>query len=148
MTYDNENSALNFKIVLMIDHPGMDPARITAELGMKPRYHWKAGDARQTPVGTPLPGRRQQSYWAISEEVAGHRDFFTSVADWVARLEPSAAFLSEIVETGGSIYIGLQLSGKRNIGDVINWDALARIAALKIQLGVEVFPDMRDAAAS
>lgn len=142
-TPEDDNATLKYGIVLMIKHPDMDPARITSALGIAPRRVWKAGDPRQTPIGTKLPGQWPGSYWMIAEEEVGYRDFFTSVENWVDKLEPFATFLSEIIGTGGSISIALQLSGKQNIGDIIGWEYLARLAALKITLGVEVFPHAR-----
>ena len=74
------------------------------------------------------------------EETAGKRRFFENVLELVSRLEPSSQFIAEIVDGGGSALITVQLPGENNIGAVMDWTDLARIAALKIKLGIEVFP--------
>ena len=141
MTQDSEDAPLKFAIGLMIKHPTMDPARISMELGLQPWHSWKAGEPRVTPVGKRLPGVNPTSYWVSREEVTGKRLFFENVLELVSRLEPSSQFIAEIVDGGGFVSITVQLPGERNIGDSMDWPGLARIAALKIELGIEVFPD-------
>lgn len=137
---DPEDIPLKFAIVLMIKHPGMDPARISMELALQPWHSWKVGEPRITPFGKPLPGVNPASYWIWREETTGKRLFFENVLDFVSRLEPSSKFLAEIVDGGGSVSITVRLPGENNIGSSMDWPGLARIAALKIKLGIEVFP--------
>ncbi len=141
MPQDSEDTPLKFEIVLMIKHPSMDPARISTVLGKKPKHSWKVGEPRATPDGKRLPGVYPTSYWVSSEDVTGKRLFFKDVLELVSRLEPSSQFIAEIVDGGGFVSITVQLPGERNIGDSMDWPGLARIAALKIELGIEVFPD-------
>ena len=138
---DSRDAPLKFAIVLMIKHPDMDPARISMELGLQPWHSWKACEPRVTPFGKRLPGVNPTSYWVSREEVTGKRLFFENVLELVGRLEPSSKLIAEIVDGGGFVSITVQLPGERNIGDSMDWPGLARIAALKIELGIEVFPD-------
>jgi len=50
-------------------------------------------------------------------------------------------FIRSLAETGGSTSIIIQLPGKSNKGDEMNRINLRRLAALKINLGIEVFPE-------
>ena len=140
MTDDPEDTRLKFETVLMIKHPSMDPARISMKLGLRPWYACKAGEPRVTHVGKPLPGVNPTSGWVWKEETAGKRLFFENVLDLVRRLEPSSKFIAEIVDGDGSVSITVRLPGENNIGSSLDWPGLARIAALKIKLGIEVFP--------
>lgn len=54
------------KISLRFRHNTLDPADITATLGIKPLRCWRAGAPRCTPKGNPLEGTWPQSFWAAS----------------------------------------------------------------------------------
>ena len=56
-------SGYQFSISLRIEHPSMDPARITKGLSVEPIRAWQAGMARTTPKGAPLAGTYRESYW-------------------------------------------------------------------------------------
>jgi hypothetical protein len=68
------------------------------------------------------------------------RSFFESAVRMLERLEAASDFVRSITDTGGEVSIDGALYGRRNIGDVIGWSAMMRFAALKVELGVEVFP--------
>ena len=140
VTHDSDDAQFEFAIQLMIKHPSMDPARISTKLGLRPNHSWKAGEPRAAPNGQRLPGVNPTSYWVSSERTTGKRLFFENVLELVRRLEPSSELIAEIVSSGGFVLITVQLPGKTNIGAVLDWQGLARIAALKIELGIEVFP--------
>jgi hypothetical protein len=55
-------------------------------------------------------------------------------------LEGASDFVGEMIESGGSISVIINLAGDTNIGDAIPWRCLERLAALKVDLGIEVFP--------
>ena len=44
---------------------------------------------------------------------------------------------------GGALQAIVNLPGDTNIGDVMGCDILVRLANLKMDLGIEVFPDPR-----
>jgi Domain of unknown function (DUF4279) len=56
-------SDYEFTITLAIRHPDIDPARITAELGIEPLAAWRKGEPRAGPEGEPLQGAYRDSYW-------------------------------------------------------------------------------------
>jgi hypothetical protein len=55
------------------------------------------------------------------------------------QLEKVPDFIRSITESGGSECVTFDLSGEHDIGNAIDWKTLARFAALKVNLGVEVF---------
>jgi hypothetical protein len=135
-----ENADLIYRVRLLIRHPHIDPDSITAKLGLSPSVSHMVGHERKTPTGTPLPGVHKRTTWSYSVRVEGKRFFSEDVADLVSRLEESAAFLRELTDTGGSAELSVSLPGDVNIGDVIRWPDLQKIASLRIDFGVEVFP--------
>lgn len=58
----------------------------------------------------------------------------------IGKLEARKDLFAEIERDGGSICLIIDLPGKHNIGSVLGWRDMARLAALKIDLGIEVFP--------
>lgn len=141
--YEDEPDRRRYRydVLLYIDHPNIDPGAITEALGLAPYAAHRAGTPRKTPKGTPLDGVYRTTKWSHSAPAEGKRRFFQGVTQLVDILEPHAAFLSKIVETKGSIQLLVHLAGDVNIGDDMAWHELARLAALKIKLGVEVFPE-------
>lgn len=137
---DDPDAGLAYWISLQVRHPTLHPTAITAALGMKPKRSWFVGEPRTTPKGTPLGGTYDRTYWVTSTKVTGHRFFFKEVITLIQLLELSREFISEFVETGGTLYLNIGLGGCRNIGDVIRSADLRRLCDLGIDLGVEVYP--------
>jgi hypothetical protein len=81
--------------------------------------------------------------WGYSVRVEGKRCFGEDIVKLIETLEAHAEFLSEIVKTEGTIDLVVHLPGDINVGDLLPWDVLARLAFLKVSLGVEVFPTFK-----
>ena len=133
--------ALRYSARILIKHPDIDPARITEALRLKPNMSHLAGSPRMTPKGGPLPGVYKESAWSHWYRVERNRLFFSEVGKLLDWLEPHKDFLRGIVDSGGTIDIILHLPGDTNIGDHFRWQDMARLAALRIDLGIEVFPE-------
>jgi len=138
---DQETSELRYEVRLLIRHPNIDPDRITETLGSTPHLSAMAGGVRKAPNGVILAGHHKFSVWSYCFDVEGNRLFFSDIGKMIDRLEPHKAFLAEIVDGGGSIELAVNLPGDINIGDSLSWRDLARLSALQIDLGIEVFPD-------
>jgi hypothetical protein len=134
---------LRYDIVLLIKHPSIDPAVISEQIGLTPFRYQRFGEPRVTPTGIPLVGLWKNSSWSWQLRCKGKRAFFESVNRLVVELESHSKFLSDLVLDGGNICLIVNLDGKKNIGDVLSWQAMERIARLKIDLGIEVFPNDR-----
>jgi Domain of unknown function (DUF4279) len=142
MTNDDTGSEpLRYHVRLMVKHPSIDPNLITDRLGLTPHRTWLAGTSRTTPVGRPLSGLYKESYWGYSHRVEGNRYFSSDILKMIGRLEAASEFVLGLVEGGGSVEMIINLPGSVNIGDTIPWSCLERLAALKIGLGFEVFPN-------
>jgi len=140
--WDDETSEpLRYTVRLMIKHPNIDPAKITQTLGLKPNVSGIAGSRRVTPAGKVLPSVHEVNLWSHSFRVERNRLFFMDVTKVIERLEPHKDFLLKIIDGGGTIDLIVNLPGDVNIGSTLSWREMARLCALRIDLGVEVFPD-------
>jgi len=130
----------NFRI--LIKHPIMDPEIISAELALVPSGMSKSGDPVRTPQGIIVgSGVYNHSSWGKSWHVGGKRYFFESIPSIMEKLEGKKLFINDLNETGGSVELIFHLDGASYIGDTISWELLARMGKLKINMGVEVFPE-------
>jgi hypothetical protein len=132
---------LRYSVRLLIKHPNIDPAKITERFGFEPKITQVAGTPRKTLKGDPLPGMYKESAWSHSFRVERNRLFFQDVVKVIDRLEPHKEFLHEIVDGGGTIELIVNLPGEINIGDCFPWRNMGRLSALRVGLGIEVFPD-------
>jgi hypothetical protein len=137
---EERNQPMKFGVRLLIKHPTMAPIKITEQLDMSPNVSRLAGQVRATPEGAALDGVYGVSVWSWWVQVDGLRYFFQEVTRLLSKIELQSQFLSQLVDTGGSIDVIVELPGDVNIGDVIRWPDLARLASLKANLGIEVFP--------
>lgn len=108
---------------------------------MKPHMTQHAGAVRKTPKGDVLSGSYKESRWGWSKQVNGQRNFFDEIAELLDRLEPHQAFITGIVNSDGVVEVIFHLPGDVNIGWDLKWPKLERLAKLRINLGVEVFPE-------
>ena len=104
---------------------------------------WTAGAERRTLAGTLLPGISKTSAWGHSFDVKGERLFSDGVSKMLSVLLSKAEFVHELVNSGGSIGLYVYLPGSVNIGDVLSWKDLEQLASLRVDFGVEVFPNFR-----
>jgi hypothetical protein len=58
----------------------------------------------------------------------------------LALLERNKRFVRKIAQTGGGVFIALDMSGQTNLGDVLPAPLLARMGELEVALSIEVFP--------
>ncbi|HZW87312.1 MAG TPA: DUF4279 domain-containing protein, partial [Gallionella sp.] len=101
----------------MIKHPTTDLAVITEKTGLSPLRHWRHGEPRVTPKGTPLPSTHESSAWICRFEYEGNKAFFPSVNSLIVELERNREFLIGLVDDGGEVYLNVNLDGRANIGD-------------------------------
>lgn len=127
---------------LLIVHPDIDPERITRELGLAPTIAFRAGDPVVTPKGSRLPGTRPDTRWRYCAPPHARRDFFAPLGRILDHLAPHRTFLRQLMLEGGLVEVAVNLSGERNIGDVITPEDIRKLADLGIALGVEVFPEL------
>ncbi|MDH7974007.1 hypothetical protein QH494_17605 [Sphingomonas sp. AR_OL41] len=128
--------AFSYRVSLQIRHPDADPQRIIAAIAQPLRRCWAAGDARETPQGTSLPGTYGQSYCAFDFGNGSDGELADFLRQALAKLEPAAAFIAELRRTGGTLNFFITWTpGER--GEVFDVELLAAMARLGIDLGIE-----------
>ncbi|WP_298255827.1 DUF4279 domain-containing protein [Bradyrhizobium sp.] len=139
--YFASNETLRYNVRFIIRHPAIDPDVITRTLQIEPTRAAMVGSFMKTPKGETLQGRHRDSVWSCTLRLARNRFFFREVVDLIEKLEPHKAFLVDLIESGGEASVNIDLPGDTNIGDILPWREVARLGALRIELGIEVFPE-------
>ncbi|MDE2447742.1 MAG: hypothetical protein KGO22_02145 [Gammaproteobacteria bacterium] len=70
-------SEYEFTVSLRIRHPTIDPATISAMLGIEPQHTWRAGEPRCDPAGAELGGAHHDWMGRLRLELPS--DFLTSL---------------------------------------------------------------------
>lgn len=130
-----------YAVRLFIRHPDIDPNEITEAFGLEPSHAWATGSPKVLPNGNTLPGRAKNSYWNYKDVVVDNNNFPKKFERIISILEKNKNFIEKIKKTYGEIEMDLQFYGGAHIGNVIDWDQLKRMVKLKINLGIEVFPN-------
>src|SRR5215471_419843 len=99
---DEPRTHYHYRVRLRVFHPSIAPEKITEAFEIEPSHSWKAGDARRTPVGTPLSGIYRETYWTACV-VAGRWPELLNAAvhDALGRLARHRSFLHQIRAEGG-----------------------------------------------
>lgn len=115
---------------LRFRHPDFDPQAISETLGIAPRVQWPAGTKKYKPG----------SYWT-SESVKGEDGALLDIlASWAEKLEPHKAFLEQFTSTGGNVELYVSwFTSERSGGETLDWKLLGRLAALRIDLSLDVY---------
>jgi hypothetical protein len=141
---DEAGERRRFGLDLTVGHPSMDPAMISAALGLDAHFSHRAGDPRSTPKGRRLPGVYRHTAWrhCVRWEV-GDQYFAKELSEFVTSLQPHAAFLRQLKDTGGEANVILKFLGDGYFGDVVPVDILQNMAELKLEFGIECFVDVQ-----
>lgn len=137
---DEEGSPRRFELAVLIRHPTLHPREITAALGSSPQVQQIVGEPRQTPKGTPLPGTYKRTVWRYGVRHEVRNQWFAKVlTEFVDSLVPHRDFLHHLRSTGGDAILMLEFLGDAYLGDDIPSETLAKLADLRLELGLEVF---------
>jgi hypothetical protein len=135
-------NSYQYDISLRVRHPSLDPAEITSALGLNPSRFWRTGEARTAPKGKPLEGKYSDSYWT-AKLVKGQwpdKSLAVVINELVDQLARHQGLFQRIRTEGGRVefFVGWFFQG--NSGYVFDCDLLARMAVLKIDLSLDVYP--------
>ena len=128
-------------VSLRFVHPRRDLTFLSDLLDLPPFRVWVVGAPRETPKGTPLSGTYKDSYWVSRLEFEPKDGFKNRLVEAVNLLSREQATVRELLATGGTVEIYVQLTGWINNGDSIDTPLLRMMAGLGATLSVEVFPD-------
>jgi hypothetical protein len=126
--------------MLLCDTPSHCAEEIASALGWKPHNAWSAGDSRVTPMGTKLPGSRQDTMCTFRFEF-DEEQATSAVAEKVEHLLSRYGNVNELVSSGGTLTLNIGLNGQFNSSFCVSHETLRAISELGISLSVECFPD-------
>ena len=135
-----EHIARSFEISLHVRHPDIAPEVVTNVLGLVPERTTSAGTSRKRPDGIPLSGTYQLSSWKHEFDVSGARDLHAVLAGLVERLEEHWLFFHRIVNEKGVVELFCGVFADGNWDEVLPHALLARLADLRIDLRLDVYP--------
>ena len=131
-----------YSVSLRIWHPTIDPAEITAALGLTPTAACRAGEPRNTPKGRPLKGNWRESYWTarLAEGNARKDDLPSTLTTTLETLLSNRAFFQRIRAEGGvtEFFIGWFMM-KSMAGEILESTLLGRMAELGINLSLDLY---------
>ena len=134
-----------YSVGLQMHHPSIDPRAISRRLKMRPRISWRVGEPRVTPVGTPLSGIRQDTYWSKTitpggAKVPRGRIAEEKLATLMKRLRPHASFLKGLRRTGGTVEIWISSYSTANYSFTLEPALIKSIHDLGCELIIDVYP--------
>lgn len=135
-----EGLARRVDVELFIAHPTLTPAEISAALGLDAQNSHCVGEPRKRPNGELLGGTYRDTRWRHSVEYELRAQWFADkVTDLVDRLLPHRGFLHRVRDTGGDATLIVQFLGDGYLGDNVPVETLAKLAELRLDLGIECF---------
>jgi hypothetical protein len=130
-----------YSIILRLWHPSMDPAEMSAALGLSPKWAWRAGERRSTPSGRLLSGLRAESYWVaqLGKGAEADKRLSAAISEALDNLAPHKTFFERIRLEGGraEFFIGWYFGGQS--GDTFAFDLLGRLHEMKLDLALDVY---------
>lgn len=145
MTNDVKYAIQNYQYsaALRLFHPSADLASIAAVLPFTPDYCWKAGEPRMTPIGTPLAGRYDRSYWVSRIIARTDADVSGPLEDSLWRelgvLEPYMPFFHSFRSEGGMGQLDIDLHSTNYFGIELAPELIAKAADLRLGIGITVY---------
>jgi hypothetical protein len=137
-----DGTSRRFDVQLFVVHPTLDPADISAALGLESVHAHRVGDRRKTPNGTLLQGNYPDTRWRHSvRHEAKYHLFADKFEVLVRQLEPHEAFLDHLRATGGRTCLIIQFLGDGYHADTISAATLTKLADMGLSLGIECFVD-------
>jgi hypothetical protein len=137
---EDDGASRRFDVELFIVHPSIDPAAISAALGLEGHIAHAAGADRVSSKGIALPGQYPDTRWRHSvRHTVTHHWFALALAEFVDRLMLRKAFLHHVRATGGQATVVVQFFNDGYLGDQLKSDTLAKLAQLRVDFGIECF---------
>lgn len=136
-------SDYEFTVSLRIRHPTVDPATITAMLGIQPQHTWRAGEPRRDPAGAELGGAHHDSYWMgrLMDEPQLSSDSVSVegvILKTLANLRRAQSFLKQLNAEGGVAELHVSLYARDDFRIELPADALTSLARLHLAVALDV----------
>jgi hypothetical protein len=149
----------NYTVYLRIRHPSIDPADITATLGVDPVHAWAAGSAREPAADRVSRGRHVETYWlAPLGDEGWHRAQAAGPGDKFRNLWPTAKafplevflmtqarllvahkeFFARLKSEGASVVLALTLEAEEHLSLELPPALLRSLADLNVGVSIEL----------
>jgi Domain of unknown function (DUF4279) len=123
----------------------MDPAVITATLGVQPQHTWRAGERRCDPAGAELGGVHHDSYWMgrlmdepqLSSENVSVESLLVKTLTHLRRSQP---FLEQLSADGGVSELHVSLYAREDFRLELSTDSLTLLARLRLAVALDIHP--------
>jgi hypothetical protein len=138
-------SEYEFTVSLRIRHPAIDPATITATLGIEPQHAWRAGQPRCDPTGEELGGAHHDSYWMgrLMDEPQVSSDSTSVEAvllKTLSQLRRSQSFLEQLNAEGGVAELLVSLYARDDFRLELPSESLTLLGRLHLAIAFDVHP--------
>jgi hypothetical protein len=137
----------SFEVSLSISHPDIEPAEISRIVGLVPKRATRVGELRTTPRGERLEGAYEFSHWTHSFDVQRASELGVVLEDLVERLQSQETFFHRVVREGGAVELFCGVFAAGNWDEVLPHSLMGRLAALRVDLRLDVHPTDDDNAA-
>jgi hypothetical protein len=137
-----DDNHYGYIISLRVRHPSLDPSEITSALHLDPGRTWRMGEPRATTKGAPLKGIYSETFWTKTfvEGEFLDKELPAAVGEIVDQLVPHRSFFHRIRLEGGTAEFFVGWFFNRQSGGTFDCDLMARMADLKIDLSLCVYP--------
>lgn len=140
--FEEGGTPRRFDVELFIVHPTLNPAEISAALGLEAHRAHRVGDRRKTPKGTLLPGNYPDTRWRHCVRCSVTDQWYAAeVTRLVNSLEPHKAFFANLKSTGGRASVIIQFLGDGYLADEIPHVTLVKLVDLELALAIECYVD-------
>jgi len=128
-----------FRVSFRIWHPALASEDVEASLKLKARHKWTVGMPRRTTAGETLDGSYDATYCSFDME-GGENDLPGALSRSLERLQPHAAALHRLTDTGGRLefFVGWFFEGSP--GEEFPAALLAELGKLHINLSMAFYP--------
>lgn len=131
----------DYAVSLQIRHPAAPANELAAVFPWPMTSGWTAGEPRATPVGRELGGVRSESYCSLEIAHGDDGELTACLSRAVELIQANEKRWNEFRRTGGRLNFYVFWYPNGDTGAVLNADLLGDMAALEIDLGLNVYED-------
>lgn len=126
---------------LYICHPSIDPASVTASLGITPSRTTRVGDPHRTGANR----RYEASHWTCELTTVDGEDIPLFLHRVVELLMPHRVYLEQLSDDNGEMECFIGVFATRLCDQLYPHDLLASLASLRINLRFDLYPGGHEA---
>lgn len=134
--YQEGLNDFEYCVSLHVQHPNIDPQRVTEALGIMPDRTIRVGDPRRN----PLNGTHNTSHWSATLNVIDKASLGDSLVALVEKFRPAGDFLRQLVAEGGRIELFFGLFATELCDSLLPYEVLSELADLRIDLRLDYYP--------